>query len=427
MHLGQAKAWNSRKRFVFVLAGTQGGKTSWGPWWLWREIYGCGDYAGRGAGDYLGVTASYDLFKLKMLPVLRETFEHALDLGRYWSSTKIIELRPNRNVPFTARRVDDAMWARIILRSCESSGGLESSTAKAAWLDEVGQDNVTLEDWEAVQRRISLEQGRVLGTTTVYNRGWLKSQIYDPFLNGDPDFDIIQFDSTENPAFPREEYERARRTLPTWRFEMFYRGRFSRPAGLIYADFDESTMLVDPFLIPDEWPKVVGVDFGGANTATLWLALDPRTGRWYAYRETLEGGRSTPEHAHDARDALGRCREFVFAGGAPGETQQRMDWTAAGIEVLQPLVSDVEAGLSRVTSLIKSNNFRVFRTCKGLRDEIGSYRRKIAPDGETLDEIMDKRKFHRLDCLRYIAPAIVGELPEERMVYNSDIRVHVGY
>jgi hypothetical protein len=291
----------------------------------------------------------------------------------------------------------------------------------------VGQDNVTLEDWEAVQRRISLEQGRVLGTTTVYNRGWLKSQIYDPFLNGDPDFDIIQFDSTENPAFPREEYERARRTLPTWRFEMFYRGRFSRPAGLIYADFDESTMLVDPFLIPDEWPKVVGVDFGGANTATLWLALDPRTGRWYAYRETLEGGRSTPEHAHDARDALGRCREFVFAGGAPGETQQRMDWTAAGIEVLQPLVSDVEAGLSRVTSLIKSNNFRVFRTCKGLRDEIGSYRRKIAPDGETLDEIMDKRKFHRLDCLRYIAPAIVGELPEERTVYNSDIRVHVGY
>ena len=37
-HEGQARAWKSQRRFIFVLAGTQGGKTSWGPWWLWREI-----------------------------------------------------------------------------------------------------------------------------------------------------------------------------------------------------------------------------------------------------------------------------------------------------------------------------------------------------------------------------------------------------
>jgi hypothetical protein len=28
MHRGQAKAWKSERRFVFVIAGTQGGKTS---------------------------------------------------------------------------------------------------------------------------------------------------------------------------------------------------------------------------------------------------------------------------------------------------------------------------------------------------------------------------------------------------------------
>ena len=28
LHTGQAKAWRSDKRFVFVIAGTQGGKTS---------------------------------------------------------------------------------------------------------------------------------------------------------------------------------------------------------------------------------------------------------------------------------------------------------------------------------------------------------------------------------------------------------------
>lgn len=28
LHAGQTKAWDSEKRFVFVIAGTQGGKTS---------------------------------------------------------------------------------------------------------------------------------------------------------------------------------------------------------------------------------------------------------------------------------------------------------------------------------------------------------------------------------------------------------------
>lgn len=32
LHVGQGKAWRSQRRFVFVLAGTQSGKTSFGPW-----------------------------------------------------------------------------------------------------------------------------------------------------------------------------------------------------------------------------------------------------------------------------------------------------------------------------------------------------------------------------------------------------------
>src|SRR5690606_16041801 len=38
-HPGQWDAWDSAKRFIFVIAGTQGGKTSFGPHWLYREIY----------------------------------------------------------------------------------------------------------------------------------------------------------------------------------------------------------------------------------------------------------------------------------------------------------------------------------------------------------------------------------------------------
>src|SRR5205814_10640183 len=101
-----------------------------------------------------------------------------------------------------------------------SGGGLESATAKAALLDEAGQDSFGVEDWEAVLRRLSLSQGRVFLGTTPYNLGWLKSEIYDRWTAGDTAYEVIQFASTQNPAFPPAEYERAKATMPAWRFAM---------------------------------------------------------------------------------------------------------------------------------------------------------------------------------------------------------------
>src|SRR5207245_1251149 len=134
--------------FTFVFAGTQGGKTSFGPWWLWREIQ---ETARSGElNDYIAATASYDLFKLKFLPALRETFEHVLRIGRYWSGDRIIELADPESGKFLASRSDDRMYGRIILRSAAGGGGMESLTGKAALLDECGQDEFTLETWEAI-------------------------------------------------------------------------------------------------------------------------------------------------------------------------------------------------------------------------------------------------------------------------------------
>lgn len=404
LHEGQAQAWRSDKRFVFMLAGTQGGKTSFGPWWLWREIQR------RGAGDYIAATASYDLFKLKMLPEIRTVFEQVLGIARYWSGDKILELKDPEKGEFWATRADDPMWGRIILRSAASSGGLESATGQAAWLDECGQDGFSLEDWEAVLRRLSLSRGRVLGTTTLYNLGWIKNEIYDPWREGDPDIDVVQFASTVNPLFPQSEFDRAKTRMQGWRFQMFYLGKFAKPAGLIYSGFSDD-QLVDPFPIPDDWKVVTGVDFGGANTATVWLAEDPYWGGWYAFRESLEGGMTTQQHVAKAKEHL-RFDDYEFVGGAPSETQQRRDWRAAGLAVRQPPVSDVEAGIDRVTALI--DELRVFRTLKGLRDELGSYRRKVDERGEPTEQIVDKRKYHRLDALRYAATIIIEHAPKPK-------------
>lgn len=394
-HTGQARAWRSNRRFTFLLAGTQGGKTSFLPWWLKREIDKCG------SGDYIAATSSYDLFKLKFLPEMRTVFEHLLGLGRYWAGDKIIELKNPETGEFQASRAGDPMWGRIILRSAASKGGLESATAKAAILDEVGQDEFTLEDWEAILRRLSLSQGRVCAATTPYNLGWLKSEVYDAWRDGDPDYNVIQFSSVSNPAFPKAEFERAKRKMQDWRFAMFYLGQFTQPAGLIYPDFT-GELLIDDFEIPDDWPRVLGLDFGGANTATVHLAESPE-GVWYAYLETLEGGKSTGEHVETQKRNLNGAGEFEVTGGAKSEIQQRLDWEEAGLEVTEPVISDVESGIDRVTELIKSGRFKVFRSLRGLRDEFGSYSRKLDELGNPTDEIVNKRHYHRLDALRYAA------------------------
>ena len=398
-HSGQARAWRSNKRFVFMLSGTQSGKTSFLPWLLKRST------DELGGGDYLAVTSTYDLFKLKFLPAIREVFEHLYGIGRYWAGDKIIELRNPETGKFAAKYASDPMWGRIILRSAESKGGLESATAKAAILDEIGQDTFSLDDWEAVLRRLSLTQGRVFAGTTLYNAGWLKSQIYDKWQKGDKDIDIIQFASIANPAFPKEEYERAKATMQTWRFDMFYQGLFAKPAGLIYQDYDDVDMLVNDFDIPADWPRVIGVDFGGANTATIHLAEG--NGKWYAYKETLGGGKSTQEHVDSTRKLFGNASEYELVGGAKSETQQRMDWVDAGLYVSEPYIWDVEGGIDRAARLMKEDRFRVFRSMSGLRDELGRYQRKVDELGNPTDDILNKRLFHRLDALRYAAIQII--------------------
>ncbi len=426
-HQGQAQAWRSRARFTFVLAGTQGGKTSFGPWWLWREIMN------TGGGDHLAVSSSYDLFSLKMLPVMQETFEQNLGIGRYWSSARVIEIKDPTTGTFLASKATDQMWGRIILRSAASGRGLESATARSAWLDECGQDAFSIETWEAVLRRLTLHQGRVLGTTTIYNLGWVKGEVYDRWRAGDRDYKIVSFPSYMNPSFPKAEYRRAKRTMPEWRFRMFYDGQYTRPAGLIYVDFDQEFHQVAPFPIPPHWPRWVGLDFGAVNTALVWLAHDPERDRYYLYRDSLAaedaagGKKTTNQHTADALANAAGENVVGWFGGAPSEDQQRLDWGAAGVRVRRPLVADVESGIDKVTALFKGHRLYVFDTCRGTLDELGRYRRKVDEQGNPTEEIDAKATFHRCFVAGTLVTTRRGTIPIERVRPGDWALTRAGY
>jgi hypothetical protein len=411
-HPGQWDAWDCMLRFVFVLAGTQGGKTAFGPHWLHREIYH--PEIGRGAGDYLAVTATYDLFKLKMLPAIRELFEGIMGAGRYWSGDKVLELKDptlrTKDNPkggtFWAKRADDKMWGRIILRSAESGSGLESSTALAAWLDECGMPSFTAETWRAIRRRLTLARGRVLGTTTLYVLyNWLRT-LYDEWRNGRKDVAFVQFASIINPSFPKEEYELALQENPEHVVNMQYRGAFDKPPGMIYDKFNSELCVIPPFAVPDEWPSYGGMDYGGVNTAAVRIRQRPDSRDFYLTHEYLEGGRTAGQHAADLQ--AWRCA--LWKGGAKSEGQWRDEFRAAGLPVGEPDVADLWVGINRVYGVTKRNGLFVFDTCQGTLGQIGTYSRKInKATGEPIpDEIMNKEQYHYLDALRYILSSLAG-------------------
>ncbi len=394
-HPGQSRAWRSAARFVVVAAGTQSGKTCFEPDWLYREI------TERGEGDYLVGTTTFPLLELKLLPEFRRLFEDTLHLGRYHESKHIFQFAGGRT--------------RIIFFSATNPESIESATAKAAVLDEAGQKQFRAETWQAVQRRLSLAQGRALFGTTLYQLGWFKNDVYDRWAAGDGAFDVIQFDSTENPAFPREEFERARLSLPSWKFDMFYRGRFARPAGLIYDAFSEGSCKIARFDVPKNWLIYCGHDFGAANPAAMFYAQDPDTGLFYAWREYLPGsGRSIAQHVEEFKRITAGYHVVRRCGGSHQEDEIRQGYAAHGWPILEPKLSSVEAQIERVYALHRLNKVMVFDDLSSYLDEKLSFSRVLDEHYAPTDKIDDEARFHLMAAERYI----LSEFTPETAVYR---------
>lgn len=400
-HPGQLAAWDAEQRYVLVLAGTQGGKTSFAPPWLYREI------KERGPGDYLIATPTFPLLELKALPEFKWLFKQALDLGEYVSSP----IRKFTVSPAGAERLfgyRPSIPTVIYFGHAQDPDSLESATYKGAWLDEAGQKKFRRGSWEAISRRLSIHRGRVLLTTTPYDLGWLKTELYDPWEaagRDHPNIAVATFESIDNPAFPREEFEEQREKLPAWKFNMFYRGRFERPAGLIFDCFDETQHVVPTFTIPDAWPRFHGSDFGGVNTAAVFVAEEQTpdgkpTGRYVAYREYLAGGRTASEHAAQWRTGEPRTPKAI--GGSKSEGQWRKEFAAAGFPVGEPPVSEVEVGIDRLYAGITQGKLLVMEHLTILREQMRTYSRELDDRGEPTEKIEDKETFHVLDAARYI-------------------------
>jgi hypothetical protein len=406
VHPGQLEALQSQAQIVCVLAGTQSGKTSLGPLWLLQEI------SRRGQGDYIVATPTFPLLELKLLPEFKRLFEKQMKLGHYVGSpTRKFVFSPEGAKRLFSANADPDIQTQVFFGHAQDPDSLESATAKAAWLDEAGQKKFKVGSYQAIKRRLSIHEGRILITTTPYTLGWLKEMVERAIK--DPSIHVVNFRSVDNPAFPIAEYKKARGELPLWKFNMFYKGIFERPAGLIYDVFDKKQHVVPAFVPPRNWTnRIIGLDFGAVNTAAIKAAQNPETGVWFIYAEYHAGGKTAIEHMESL--TAGEPVTPRAVGGAPSEDNWRLECSKSGVVVRKPTISDVEVGINGVYGLLKKNKLQISDACTGLLDEIQQYSRVLDDNDEPTEQIEDKENYHRLDALRYFGTLAAKPLKQHQ-------------
>lgn len=405
LHEGQKKALQCKRKFVAVIAGTQGGKTVFGPCWLLLEMIKCGP------GDYGVVSPTYSLMQKKTLKEFRRLFEHALKYGYYNKSEKTFVFNARGKRQLWGRTDTEAS---VIFGYAENPDSLESMTMKAVWCDEAGQRAFKLDSFYALRRRLSIYDGRMLITTTPYDLGWLKTKIWDEWMKGNEEIDVVSFASTMNPTFSKEEFEQAKKALPEWKFKLFYEAIFTKPSGAIYDIFDSRKHKVKRFPIPQHWKTAWGIDFGQTNFACVKIAenpdydpdgdrMDPMNRRYYIYLTYRAGNKSIREHIRSLRKKnAGHLGEPVCFGGAPSENIWRQKMTLEGLPCHQPTVGKLEEGIDDVYGLFATGELAVFDDLDKIEWELENYSREVGEDDQPTEKIEKKGTFHRLDALRYI-------------------------
>lgn len=405
LHPGQEKVMATTSRFIGVVSGIQGGKTTIGAIWLLREIQEART-AGK-TGDWLIAAPTAKIIQQSTLPKFRSFFPS--DWGVWREARQCFEL---------------AWGGTIYVRSTDNPDHLEGMTLLGAWLDEAGQMKERV--WINIQGRLSIHMGRCIMTTTPYNMGWFYREIVKKAGLG-TGVELISWGSADNPAFSSIELERAKLSLTTAEFQRRYLGAFVRLEGLVYPNYEPDEAIVEPFEIPSNWSRFAGMDFGfSMPTVVLCVAEDPLEHIFYIYKEY-----------HKTENMLKSVADFIssenlkYVLADPQGAQQIAElnrfYRCGNVKAAD---NDVRVGIERIGGLLKQNRLKFFKgRCTNTLEEIEEYHWKTNDDKASTKDAPEKKNDHCMDALRYaFSKATIGLYPNtitEKSTLRQRVRIRL--
>lgn len=174
-------------------------------------------------------------------------------------------------------------------------------------------------------------------------------------------------------------------------------------AGAIYP-IDESIFSVDPFKIPDWWPRAYGFDVGWKRTAAVWGAHDRDSDIIYLYSEYYQGQRPPQLHADAIRGGgdLPGAIDPASAGSNQKDGTTLLDEYRQLMLELYPADNAVEAGIMAITRRLESGRLKVFTTMRNWFSEFRLYRRVESQTERGLHVHIVKENDHLMDATRYL-------------------------
>lgn len=386
LHSGQTAVFQTDARFIALIAGTGGGKTFVGPYWLSREI------AKNPQGIYGVGAPTYPMLSRVTAPELVKAFRGTTLEGEYKESRHEY-LLPTGGI--------------IYLWSTDNPDHVEGGQYDAIWLDEAGQMKRWI--WIVAQARLGFKMGRLLFTTTPYNLDWLYREVYCLAKAGNPDYFVSQFRSTDNPHYPKEEFERAARTMDERTFALRYLGEFRQMAGLVWPGLsgwvcqlgEVTEALQTAQDAPESVRWVGGIDWGYNNPFVALSGFVDSDDVLWLYRERCRTETLLKDHV----PSLDK-RAIYYAD--PSGKQQIEEMIALNI-VVQGAPNDVQMGIERVTERGKTGRLRISPACRNLISEAETYHYKEDTDKPV------KEHDHCCDSLRYLVMGVDGK-PEPKVI-----------
>jgi len=168
-----------------------------------------------------------------------------------------------------------------IVTNNTDSKSLEGPDWQFAWLDEPPRRDI----WIAITRGLIDAGGSAWFTMTPLSEPWVKNEIID--RDGAFSTDMSQYENLYDPetgsgALTNERIAEYIKGLNEHEIQMRVYGRFSHLVGAIFKKWDRSIHAVDPFKIPDYWPRAVFIDTHPRKPHACGLvAWDARRGRMY--------------------------------------------------------------------------------------------------------------------------------------------------
>ena len=389
-----------RARTLAAIAGTGGGKTQLGYWWLYLRMLDAPGYA-------WGVAEP--TFSMLEKILIHSPDPHRPDLIT-WLANMGLEPRYE-----AIAKIINTTLGKIYLGSADNPNSMQGAAVRGYWLDEGGM--MSLIAYQTAVQRVSLFDGQVLITTTPYNRGWLKTEVHD---KAEGDYVHVEtWISTANPAFPKHVYEEMQggpNAMQPHRFRMIYMAEFERPIGMIYGSFNTEKCIIPPFAIPKSWPRYVGQDYGPVHTAVIWYAKAPAkfmgwpAGTMFAYREYMAGNKSIKQHSTDLkRLSKGEPLQMKVASPLASERQWRREFSEQGWHLQECKITDVEVGIDRVWALHQQDKLVYFNNLRFTISQKEEYRRKLDESQQPTEVIENKGQYHFMDAERYIVAHQQGQ------------------